>query len=349
MIRGLLILTALVSSARGWAGEAPEKPQTGPSAEVQFRDGSVVKLTILDPELKVMTRFGALTVPTTEIRRIDFGLRYPEGLAEKIEGAVKKLGDGDFKARESATAELRSYREWAYPALMGATRSANAEVAKRAKELLDELRQRVPDIDAAMNENDRVTTADFPIVGRIDAAVLRGHSPLLGNVVVRLHQAKSLRFSGASGEVSVKVNAAEHGTMTNPWLDTGVDVSSGMKLTITATGTVDLDPNNPGQTVVNAQGMDPRAAQGGNLNAANRVIIFANQFGPINPNVAGIRPNNAMTPNQGALVGRIGNGQWFLVGEKYTGTIRESGRLQLSIVNFGNNMTGGFSVSIKTE
>ncbi|MCX7699791.1 MAG: hypothetical protein N2039_02840 [Gemmataceae bacterium] len=323
------------------AGE--QKPSSAPQAEVEFRDGSVVKLTILDADLKVVTRFGTLTVPVTEIRRIDLGLRYPDGLTQKIDDAVAKLGDGDFKVRESAAAELRSYREWAYPGLLRAARSENAEVAKRGKELLDDLRQRVPDIETALSEKDRITTADFPIVGQISSATLQGHSPLLGDVVVRLHQAKAIRFSGPGSEISVTVKAEEHGTIMNQWLDTGLDVSPGMKLTITAKGTVDLDPNNPGQMVVNARGRDPRAPQAiGNL-------VIPPPIGPANANAGGFRVENGVMPNHGALVGRIGNGRMFLVGEKYTGTIRETGRLRLSIVNLGRTMSGGFTVSIVTE
>lgn len=346
--QGQLIFAIVLGAGLTWVHAGDEKPSSGSLAEVQFRDGSVVKLTIRDAEIKVVTRFGTLTVPMTEIRHIDFGLRYPEGLVQKIDDAVAKLGDGDFKVRESAAAELRSHREWAYPALLRAARSENAEVAKRGKELLDELRQRVPDIETALSEKDRITTADFPIVGQISSTTLQGHSPLLGDVVVRLHQAKAIRFLGAGNEISVTVKADEHGTLTNQWLDTGVDVSPGMKLTITANGTVDLDPTNPGQMVVNARGRDPRAPPPA-IGGANPVGALARQFGPANPNVAGFRGENGVMPGHGALVGRIGNGRMFLVGEKFTATIRESGRLRLSIVNFGQTMSGGFTVSIVAE
>src|SRR5262249_32380763 len=117
--------------------EFPPAPG-GPQVEVQFGDGSLVKLTLLDPKLDIATRYGKLSVPLNEIRRIELGVRYPEGALQKIQDAITRLGDADYKKREAASGELLAFRELAYPHVRrAAAMPGNAEAVKRAKALLE--------------------------------------------------------------------------------------------------------------------------------------------------------------------------------------------------------------------
>jgi hypothetical protein len=59
---------------------------------------------------------------------------------EQIAGWVKQLGDNDFAAREEATKRLWKAGEAAEPALQAAMSSDDAEVKRRARELLDKFR-----------------------------------------------------------------------------------------------------------------------------------------------------------------------------------------------------------------
>ena len=67
----LIVLLPLVACAQD-----KDKPKTDPhSFELRFADGSNVRMTMLDPSFEVSTRFGKLTVPWAEVRKIEFGLR----------------------------------------------------------------------------------------------------------------------------------------------------------------------------------------------------------------------------------------------------------------------------------
>src|SRR5262249_22154395 len=160
-----------------------------------FGDGSLVKLTLLDPKVDITTRYGKLTVPLNEIRRIELGIRYPDGALQKIQDALAKLGDSDYKKREAASNDLLALRELAYPHVRrAAMATGNPEAVKRAKALLEELRSRLPEDKLALKDHDTVTTADFPIAGTINASVLKARSPLLGDVDVKLVQVRSVRW-----------------------------------------------------------------------------------------------------------------------------------------------------------
>src|ERR1700722_14884467 len=97
------------------------------TVEVRFADDSVVKMILQNGSIDVATRFGKLSVPAQDMRRIELGMRIPEATAKRIEAALANLGNADFKKRDAAVVELIGLRELAYPALLRAARSSDAE------------------------------------------------------------------------------------------------------------------------------------------------------------------------------------------------------------------------------
>src|SRR5689334_6146502 len=96
----LLSATLVVGSAVGQPKE--DKPAAKSDAnmvEVRFADDSTVKMSLQHSSIEVATRYGKLSVPVTEIRRIEFGLRIPDETAKRIATAVSQLGAPDFKQR----------------------------------------------------------------------------------------------------------------------------------------------------------------------------------------------------------------------------------------------------------
>src|SRR5260221_1054825 len=143
---------------------------------------------------------------------------------------------------------------------------------------------------------------DFPIAGQIGSATFKARSPLLGDVDVKLVQVRSIRWMGTTSEVAVTVDAAKHGGVPQEtWLDTGIDLN-GEKVSIQASGTVDVMANSPGQFVAGPDGLRQDV---------------------------GVRFGGVRVGPPGALIGRIGNGQPFVVGSKYDGTATTQGRLFL--------------------
>src|SRR5262245_51537427 len=289
------------------ASEAGKEPAPAPnSVEVSFADGSLVKLSLLEAKLDVATRYGKLSVPISEVRKIEMGIRYPDGALQKIQSAIANLGDPDFKKREAASNDLIAYRELAYPLVRRATNEGNAEAKTRAKAVLEELRKRVSEERLAVKDMDTVTTADFPIAGHIEATTFKASSPLLGAVEVKLYQVRGIRWLGHSHEVQLTVDGGKHGGPAENWMDTGLDLS-GDHLSVTASGTVDVMPNNPGQFMAGPDGLRQDL---------------------------GFRPgaNGAMVGPPGALIAKVGqSGQPFLIGAKHDSTPRGDGRLYLRL------------------
>ncbi len=290
--------------------------------EVLFTDGSLVKVTLLDTKVEIVTRYGKLQVPLSEVRRIELGVRYPEGALQKIQDAIARLSDPDYKKREAASKELAAFGELAYPLIKRVAATSNSpEAVKRAKALVQEMRDKIPEEKLALRDQDVITTYDFAIAGHIEAPSFKARSPLLGEVDVKLIQARTLRWFGTTNEVKVSVDSAKYGMRNEMWLDSNVEIS-GDKIQIEAKGTVDLMPQSPGQIVAGPEG-----------NQQNGVF----------------RGNGARFGVPGALIAKIGNGQPFLVGSKYDGSPKGEGKLMFRIEpSPWGQMSGSFELTIVT-
>jgi hypothetical protein len=218
----LLALAAATSlSALGApapSGETSAKKPAPPAAgavEVRLTDDSTLKLTLREERIEVATRFGKLSIPVGDVNKIEFGLRIPEGVGKRIQAAVADLGSSDFKKREAASAELLALKELAYPALLAASKDKDAEVARRAEEVLAKVREAVPEEKLDVRADDVIYTSDdSKIVGRIVASSFRVSTAQFGELQLKLTHVRSLHAQGyvdqeaAAGEVE-----ADPGTM----------------------------------------------------------------------------------------------------------------------------------------
>ena len=147
---------------------------------MRLADGSQIVLRLLNEEIEINTDYGKLKVPVAHIRRIDVGLRYPEGVEKRVEGALARLRDADSKVRIAAGKELVHLNELAYPALLRAAKSADLEFKRQAAELVRELEDKVPGELLWLRDRDIIVTTQFPIVGRIEGLSLKVHSRIFG-------------------------------------------------------------------------------------------------------------------------------------------------------------------------
>lgn len=179
-----------------------------PGAEVEVRciDDSNLKLKILDDRLEVTTRYGTLLIPVADIRRVEFASRVPSDVAEKVAVAISKLGHADYQVRESASAELKGYRERSYPALLRAVKHEDPEVSRRAEEAVKFLQAKVPAGNLEPREFDVIHTEDSKITGRLTAVNLRVSTFQFGDQLLKLADIRSLR--SGSGIAAEEVAAA---------------------------------------------------------------------------------------------------------------------------------------------
>jgi hypothetical protein len=205
-----------VGQTRPAAGsQASVNARRGPAArsdpglfEVRLADGRRIELRLLIRKVEVTTRYGKLSVPVADVRRIDVGLRYPRGVRRRIRAAVVRLGDASFRVREAAGRELLRLDELAYPALQRAARSEDPEVRRRASQLARKLEERFKGEPLRVAEEDVLVTALFPVIGRIEGVALKGRSPALGEVRLHLADTRQVRSLGTERLLLERVRAA---------------------------------------------------------------------------------------------------------------------------------------------
>ena len=331
-MRPSLLLAALLAAAAP-AADPPE-------FEAKFADDSTLKVVLLDPTVSVTTRYGKLVLPVSDIRKVEFGFRYPPGVEAKADAAAADLGSPAFKTREEAEKTLLGLGEYAGPAVRRTKRSADPEAAKRADAVWRKMADKIPPEKLDAKDYDLIE-ADFPVRGRLDPTALRVRSKYFGESELKLAEVRGLRsLVLGAGPVPVALSAAKHGRSGwAAWLDTGIDVSADAALEVACTGQIDLNPLQPGTAPASAAG-NPNI---GGSQPIPRVVVN----GPFGNRLIG-----GQLFNPGAVVGRVGaDGQPFLVGAAYqTARYPASGRLFLAIApgTFNVEPAGEYQVRIKT-
>ena len=113
-----------------------------------------------------------------------------------------------------------------------------------------------------------------------------------------------------------------------------------MNLNITASGTIDLMPNQPGNALATPDGFGQRV--GGQVILANGGVAQA----------AGKARGGRAQQQFGSLMGKIGDrGRPFVVGSKYQGVAAEEGKLYLRILPGPYNVdsSGTYDVQVNSE
>jgi hypothetical protein len=313
--RVLILLALAGGSALPACAQQPAKGDDPSLVEVRLADGSAVRMTLVQTHIDVTTRYGKLSVPVSDIKRIDFGFRYPDGAQEKIDDGVAKLGAANYKQRETAAADLLGFRELSYPALKRALKSTDLEIAKRADELIKKIEEKVPAERLRINENDQVQTNEFTIAGKIESSTLKARSPYFGEVQVQLAEARNLRALRSFGdaEVSVEARFASH----TDWMETEIEINGDDPIEIKASGMMFLRQGGQGY----------ESGPSGNQNYRDGM--------------------NA----PGQLFARVGkSGKLITVNEKFKGTTGETGRLYFRVHPgpWANMMTGSYAVKVVT-
>jgi len=330
------------------AGASPRAKETVPAAipgdvQVHFLNGSIVRMVIQSEKLDIATPYGILAVPVKDVRAIEFGLHFPEGVAAKIEGAIGKLGSANYRERDNASKTLVELGPLAYPAALEASRSKELEVSRRAKDVVKQLQANHPSKDLRTTSEDKLTTPTFTIVGNILTPSIKANTELFGQVELSVAKMYTLRAVGPAvrhQEVDVVIDAAKY-AIAGQWMDSGFESDGQTKVMITAKGLVDSWPQQPGQWMVGPGG--PGGGGGRAMIGGNIIIGGAGGFGgaakgQIIPQIHG-----------GALFGKLGqDGEPFMIGSRYEGTLDKEGKLYLHIAPsmWNCNSTGTYDVKI---
>jgi hypothetical protein len=313
------VFTGAVRADPPTEGEVKKSVPRPNEVEVRLSEGSVLRMIVLQEALEVQTAFGKLTVPTKQIRKIDFGLRLPEDTVRKIEAAIKKLSSDNFDQREQAAAELIAIGPEAVPALRDAGESSDPEIVQRARSAMKKIREKAgAGAKIPTTTSDKIETVLFTIVGQVVSPTILAEG-YFGKAELKVADLRGVRWMSANTEVEVTVDASKHSANNNQWLATDILIEGDAAVLITASGQVDLNPDGGGNFMTGPQG---------------------------NRNWGGGRGPHA----PGALLGRVGEkGQVFLIGEKFKGAPGIEGKLYLQIAGSPwNQSQGTYKVKVLT-
>ncbi len=179
-----LVVLTLLPAARAEEA-APGKPPEQ-AVDVKLSDDSLLKIKLLEPQVEIQIKYGKLTIPFADIRSIAVGHHVTDEMAKQIERAVSDLGSPQFRTREEASNLLVGLKEKAYPALRRAAGGADAEVVKRAEEVMEKIRGLVPEAKLAVPEFDTIVTNDSKFTGKITTQQLKAKSVSLGDMTLKL-------------------------------------------------------------------------------------------------------------------------------------------------------------------
>lgn len=339
LVAGLAVLLGALPgrpSAPGVLRAPEEQPNPGaPSpVEVRFVNGSIVVMTLLQEKIEVLTEYGKLTVPHKDIRQIEFGIHTSEEEQRKIEDALRRLSSNAFKEREAAVEDLVALGPQAYLRLQKVATGDNPEAASRVESAVKKIREKFHPRVLRLREEDLVYTAKFTIVGRITTPTIKAKAEDFGELELRPAKLLSMCWLEGDAKKEVAVDAATYGSPGGrKWMDAGVRIGSQTGLKITATGQVDLWPQQPGQYMAGPDGQGGGPA-GGLMVVNGRPIQLGGPRG-----------------GGGELLGRIGeNGTPFVIGSRYTQIPKDTGKLYLQIVPspWGGPSAGEYRVAIST-
>jgi hypothetical protein len=225
--------------------------------------------------------------------------------------------------------ELVALGVYAYPTLLKTARSTEPEVVKRAQDALAKIKAKVPAKELQLGHDDKVVTPRFNIVGRILTPSIKAKSDYFGDTELALSSLRHMRVISDSRATDVVVDAAKH-AVANQWLDTGIMLETFTTLSVMASGEVELRPTLPGTYVCGPRGFTRTSAPGG----------FAAKL------KKGVEGPARSYP--GTLIGRVGDGEPFVIGDRFEASLERAGKLFLQILPspYDNTSTGSYQVKI---
>lgn len=192
-------------------------------------------------------------------------------------------------------------------AVLKAYKSQDQEQMKRLEQIVKHIEDNSAQADVERPTYDRISASEFPIIGVVQGD-FEATSAVFGKVKFALSDIRSIAMKHPLVALTVPAPGIDA-----EWIDSMAVVDG--NFIITAVGVVDLWPATPGAHTATPKG----------VSQAGRNSTYL----------------------AGALLGKVGNGPTFVVGERYDGS--GDGRLWLQIVpsSWNNASAGSYTVKIK--
>lgn len=147
------------------AADPPTKPDDKEKPpeigwEVRTPDGRQQKVTPVDTELTIETKFGTAKVPMKEVKKIEFGLRLSDEQQKRLTDALADVVGSTGRTRELGKETLTELGLTAYPAVQRAMKTAPKEALPHLGVVADKLKRLIGLDDDDPTDADVLLTAD---------------------------------------------------------------------------------------------------------------------------------------------------------------------------------------------
>jgi hypothetical protein len=226
--------------------EPPPPPPIDPALmRVFLSNGNILTGKLSTDAFTVATAFGELTVPVTRVNSLTPGLRTHADVYSDLQQLIDELGVDDFRAREEAQKTLA---KWGLPirgVLLPYRDDANAERARRVKEILAQLNEAAADLDEMEEtptewiEGDRVVTDRFTVVGTVAPQGITVASKY-GDLTVPLADVKEIRRLAAQSKTPIIRSTVVSGEnlAQKKYKNSGIQVEKGDLVVVSAQGRI---------------------------------------------------------------------------------------------------------------
>ena len=194
---------------------AEPKPETpvkakplGGDWEVQFTDGSTMKFSLLEEQIVLQSPHGSLSIPTKDIRKIEFGIRLGLEDQKSFDAAIAAIASKEAKAREEAKTQLKALGSKVAPFLKSAIRKADSDTRPHLEMVYEAVAGDQEARKNAPRDTDTVHTDESQFSGRIAEAQLRINTFQFGDLKLKVTDARTLQSGGISS-IDEKIELVE--------------------------------------------------------------------------------------------------------------------------------------------
>jgi hypothetical protein len=300
--------------------------------KLTLRDGNVITGTSNSiTSVTLNTDYGKLDIPIKNVSTIVFGITPDESNKTKVINLIKQMGDAAEEKRQAAYDELVKMSINTIPVISdyiyGTEYQASEFTDYTPEAALSEM-QSTYGVEDSYSDKDVVTIDYEYTMGGTFALKTIALKTDYGDLNVpkeKIKEAEVSYYDESTGDKSFKLLANKHisGNEDGGWLNTGIKVKSGQKITINASGEITLES------------------------------LSGNKYTPDGNTTSDYESDNSSTyPTYGNVVYKIGeSGEAIKAGSKYNGKAEESGTLFLSIYEtvYNSSNTGSYSVKVSVK
>lgn len=314
------------------AGFALQAQKEKIELKLTLRDGNVITGTSNSiTSVTLNTAYGKLDIPIKNVSTIKFGITPEESNKTKVVNLIKQMGDATEEKRQAAYDELVKLSINTIPVISeyiyGSEYQASEFTDYTPEGALSEM-ESTYGVEDGFSDKDVVTIDYEYTMGGTFALKTIALKTEYGDLNVPKEKIKEVEVSyydESTGDKTFKLLANKHisGNEDGGWLNTGIKVKSGQKITINASGEITLES------------------------------LSGNKYTPDGNATSDYESDYSSTyPTYGNVIYKIGeSGESIKAGSKYSGKATESGTLFLSIYEtvYNASNTGSYTVKLSVK